>query len=290
MGILCKRSRRPTLTKVGWLLKDAGFNSTAIKGIMQVKLKGTGTLVTSEYSADTLSKYPDITTWGVFGAVGRYIYNTLEYFDKDGVSLTGCQVITNRIFDASYCDIASLDWGNADCAGGTVNDVSKVEMTMDYPQPTGGASVPPAIVYSFSADFSDYEVEVPTLYRIPDITSGSPTYTDITPTSGGEKYVPMNPYALSADSVNAGKINAILRGGGGQSYLGTSTDSGSTWSLSDNIGYYYGVKAIDVFGLLWGYDTILYTEDDFGTSTELYSGWIGSIDSGGYVKTVKAAF
>ncbi len=265
----------------GWLLKDAGYTSQKVKATVTFNLNGRGELSTASYNGDTLSKSTAPTSWGVVDAMGRYISNGIEVNGTSGLMYSDADLF-NRIEANSFFDEVNYNY-----SGIAIPEVTQVKLIFDYVSAGGTGNYPPAMIYDATVTFSEVETIIPTLYRVSGYTGGSPTFTNISPASGA---CPVNPYSMSGDEIATNTVRAAIRYPGFRKYLGVSTNSGTTWTVASNSGFYQGLKQISNFGLLWGYQFISFSEDNFVSADSLYGNWLQAINGDSeYIKVVKAA-
>lgn len=128
-------------------------------------------------------------------------------------------------------------------------------------------------------EIENVTVEEPALFAIDFISGANPSYNNITPTSLGnpnDTFLPRTPYSLAIDSANSSRITSAARRttNGGGSFIATSSSGGTFWSVNDNTQVFLrGLRVSNDFGLAWGYNRLLLTDDGFDTSIDLRGNW-----------------
>lgn len=148
----------------------------------------------------------------------------------------------------------------------------------------------------WEVELKNIVIEEPTLYAITSITSGSPTFDDITPTgfnNPNEKFTPRNPYSYAIDTLDSTAIISVMeRTAGGGKYIATSASSGNTWSVNTNDQTFLrGLRLSGGFGLAWGYNRLLATNDAFAENVvDLSGNWESVFNrEPGVIRVLKAA-
>lgn len=276
----------PVTNLDGWLLKTTGQSDlTTILSTMTIDMNGYGDFITAGFNGHMLSIDTDVTSWA--SIIKDHAVFTFKLYNQRGQLINSVTDVANRIGEASFCPRWETDWTNL--GGPPLQDIAKIVITAETYSNVfigvGEAGIP-AMTLNFYATFSSTTIQIPELYRISNYTGGSPTFTDITPPEG---YVPMNPYSLNADEINSTTLNAIVTQPGGIKNIAQSDDNGDTWLVSSDPTYYYGLKQVSDFGVIWGYNAIDYTDDNWNSLTDIYGNWIPDVDDGGTILNVKAA-
>lgn len=145
-----------------------------------------------------------------------------------------------------------------------------ISSQLNYMQPT---------CKEWEFEVENVTIEEPVLYSIDDITTGTPTYNDITQFIFGDPddtVVPVNPYSFVIDAANPADIYAVMKrtAFGGASYIATSPNSGLSWIINTaGETRLRGARLSNGFGLGWGYNRMDITEDNFATNIDIIGDW-----------------
>lgn len=233
----------------------------------------------------TATDYPSYTTCGLVSLLEPIA--KMDMYDKEGQ-------LVQQIFDGTGWNdpdggslaynspgITIFDPGNYSPTTG----VNLINYTF-YHIGDGASNYPPILFREITLETSSFTSEQPTTYRISNITSGTPTYTDISPTDRW----PSNPYSLSIDGVDPTILTAVVREPGTfvTSRVGETLNSGTSWDIADTDLFIYGIAQTQEYGIAWGYRKILITNDGFATTKNAFGNWgDGGIDDGDLFRVVK---
>lgn len=282
------------VTYTGWLSKNEGYTIKDTGATITLNLRGKGSVYDSGVDIVVLSNIAAMNragdpppNWGDPNYNFFYEASTTFYTDQ-GLLCCGClkPMFPDPVIPTPPL---SFSWKNTfECEAQNNDDlVLNISKTIASVSVGDDAKSEPYLTAKGFVTYEDYETFTPSLYRVD--KSALTTFVDITPNDGTNDFVPMNPYALSADPANPGFLNAVVVGAGNSRRIAWSEDYGATWTIAPSGSFYWGIKQTDVFGLAWGYNVIEYTEDAFDSVTDLIGDWTTSIDPNlEYITAVRA--
>ena len=288
----------------GWLFNSDDFDpnitsepTNAIKFKIDIRIKGTANFDTGGMSG--FYTFTDVSTSFVCIALSIQIGShvcAVELYNKRGVLVQAFQAIVETDSDGWGVSADRAPSISASGNSSTNSILSADEEASDdisriiirYVQGGSGLNYMMPLTKSWNINFEEITVEDPTLWRITNI-SGTPSYTDVTAVVGSREFTPRNPYAVAIDTLDDTALVGILEEtAGGGYYIGQSSTSGSTWTVdTDDQTALYGIRLSGGFGLAWGLDKLLLSEDGFLSSQSVLGDWTDVIDSGGLFRVLK---